>query len=517
LAESSETTRGPARWPGIEKAASVPTETIGGTGSVNAGGYVWSEERNPALAGDRRYGTYDEMVRDTAIVGAGVRLFLNLIANAEWSINPAEDQEDDPRAQEIADLAYDIIFDMTTSWSSVVRKIATYRFQGFSVLEWTAKRRDDGQIGLLDIEMRPQRTIARWNQDRSGTVESVFQNLPGGEVELPRSKIVYAVDDTLTENPEGLGLYRHLVASNERLKGFLDLEQMGFETDLRGIPVARAPLGELRAEVEKESAGDARIKAEARRTGMLKPLKDFITNHIRNRKTGLLLPSDTYTTLSPDTKTATSTPKWGLELVNGDSQAFDAIAKAIDRVIQELARVLGVEHLLLGANGAGSLALAQSKVGTFYLTVKSTLSDILEIIERDILQPLADLNGWPPELVPSAGVSEIREQDIVAVTTALQQMAMAGATLTPDDPAVGEVRDQLGLSRAPQDLVDRELDASLNPTRNDPTGQGGGGQGDADPTKPLADNPEDQVRKARMNRTRRGDRRVKAAILKRAA
>src|SRR3546814_18259296 len=85
-----------------------------------------------------------------------------------------------------------------------------------------------------------------------------------------------------------------------------------------------------------------------------------------NAKSGMLLPSDPYQAFSVDKSTTISTtPKWALELLSGDSTSFDAMANAINRMNQELARLLGVEHLLLGADGSGSLALARSKVGTF--------------------------------------------------------------------------------------------------------------------------------------------------------
>src|SRR3546814_20251145 len=82
-----------------------------------------------------------------------------------------------------------------------------------------------------------------------------------------RAKIVYAVDDTLSDSPEGLGLFRHLAKTAYRLETFLSLEEIGFTTDLRGIPVARAPLGELRQEVidSGPEGSAARATAEAPR------------------------------------------------------------------------------------------------------------------------------------------------------------------------------------------------------------------------------------------------------------
>lgn len=474
-----------------------PTTTLG---SNRAGGndYGYVVERGDAalnLVGQRRYDTYQTMVRDVSIVAAGVRLFVNLIANAVWTVNPPEDLDNEAlerQAQEYADDAYAMLFDMTSSWSSVVRKLAMFRFQGFAVMEWTAKRRPDGSIGLLDIEHRPQSTIVRWQRDPSGTIEAIVQRIPGGaEAVLPRGKCVYAVDDVLSDSPEGVGLFRHLAAVKTRLQLFLDLEEIGFANDLRGIPVARAPLAELRKEVADTTPGtEERTEAETRRRAMIAPLHEFLDKHVRNAEQGVLLPSDTYVSKGENSQTPSGTYKWGLELLNGDSTSFEAMAEAIKRMNAELARIMGVEHLLLGQDGGGSLALARSKVGTFYLTVTSTLLDIAEVLDRDILKPLAELNGWPEELRPRMGVNEISDRDIEQVTAALANIATAGAPLAHGDPAVGELYDMLGLTRPPEDREAVDLDESLNPTRKDPV----------DPDRAVVSNPEDKVEKRGLSR-----------------
>lgn len=489
---------------GIGKRA--PTETIGTTrtsGSISSGegaGTFDEPDRLVNLIGPRRFDEFDRMVREVSIIGAGVRLFLNLISNAVWTVNPPEglNQNEEAIAQGYADQTYAMLFDMTTSWAAIVRKTAAFKLHGFTIQEWTAKKMPDGSIGLLDIEHRPQKTIQRWNRDKGGTVEAVVQRVPGHQdAILPRSKIVYAVDDTLTDSPEGIGLFRHLATTAARLELFLRLEEIGFTTDLRGIPIARAPLGELRQEVIDSGAEGTppRLAAESRRSRLLQPLHNWLEKHMRNEKSGMLLPSDPYIAQSVDkAQTPSSVPKWALELLSGDSTSFDSMANAVNRMNQELARILGVEHLLLGADGSGSLALARSKVGTFYLTVTSTLLDLCEIYDRDIVAPIADLNGWPEHLRPQMGVNEISDRDIEQVLTALKDLATAGAPVMPDDPAVGEIYDLLGLTRPPERM--EELDLSLRPDRGNP-------QAKPDPDDDMDQTREDDVAKRRVLRSRR--------------
>lgn len=490
----------------IFKAA--PTQTIGTSrteGNVTSGegaGTFDEPNRELNLVGTRRFQEYDRLVRDVSIIGASARLFLNLISNAVWTCNPPTNLNDNelPAAQEYADQAYATIFGMTTSWSSVVRKSAAFKLYGFCIQEWTAKKNDDGTIGIKDIEHRPQKTITKWMRDEGGTVEAVIQRVPGRpDVELPRSKIIYSVDDTLTDSPEGVGLFRHLVVSATKLETYLALEEIGLTTDLRGIPIARVPLAEMRQEaIDSGPEGSpARAEADARRMTLLTPLRQWLDKHMRNTKSGMLLPSDTYISTGVDKSTSpTAVPKWSLELLNGESQSFEAMANAINRLNQELARTLGTEHLMLGADGSGSLALARSKVGTFYLTVTSTLLDLLEIYDRDLITPWADLNGIPEELRPQMGVNEISDRDIDQLLEGIAKLAQAGAPMMPDDPAVGEIYDLWGLTRPPERIDDMGL--SLNPGRNDPPAKD-----DPNGDKELDKTPEDGIAKTKVLRSRR--------------
>lgn len=426
---------------------SVPVQrTIGSGGATVFGGFLESNEKSADLQGQQRYVTYSNVLSNTSIVAAGTRYFLNLVSKAQWRAEPADDSA---QAREIAEMVEDMMNDMTTPWHRVVRRAAMSRFYGFSVQEWTAKRRDDGLLGYLDIEPRPQRTIERWDLDVSGTVHGVVQRIPQTqeEVYIPRGKLVYMVDDTLDDSPEGMGLLRHLVETNKRLQRYMQLEGFGYETDLHGVPIARAPLDDLDKKVDSGELTDTD------RTNLLTPLENFIKKHIKdpaNGPLGLLLDSATYESRD-DAATPSSQRQWDLELlsINGQS-SLEAIAAAIERLNRELARILGVEFLLLGGDGKGSLALARDKTQQFGLLVEATLLELRETMDSDFLDPLMRLNGWPEELRPTLKTESIQYRDIEQVTQALVDMAQAGAVLQPDDPAIDEVRDLLGLSRQPE-------------------------------------------------------------------
>ena len=288
-------------------------------------------------------------------------------------------------------------------------------------------------------------------------MQGVLQRSPQTqrEIYLPREKLLYMVDDTLNDSPEGLGLFRHLVAPAKRLERYEQLEGFGFETDLRGIPIGRAPFGALADLVQRgEISNEQRVQIEA-------PLRKFIKSHIKDPKLGLLLDSVTYET-SDEAARPSGTQQWDVELLTGSATSFSQNAAAIERLNRELARILGVEQLLLGSDSAGSFALSRDKTNAFFLLVDGALTEIREAVESDLLTKLWRLNGWPVEMMPEIRTEAVRFTDVEQIGATLRDMATAGAMLDPDDPVVGEVRDLMGISR-PDAVVGtmREQDAAL--------------------------------------------------------
>lgn len=442
------------------RTSASPMRALGAsTEDLNGSGYIVSRERSPRLRGRQRYVTYQELLTNTTIAAAGVRYFLNLVANAEWTFQPATDEEGEalPGAEEVAAFIKDVFSDMESSWPKVVRRAARFRFNGFSWQEWTAKRREDGRIGLLDVEPRPCSSIERWDTDENHKVLGVTQYIPGKpEVYLPVTKALYLVDDVLDDSPEGTGLLRHVVRSAERLRGYEELEELSFETDLRGIPIGRAPLKEMRDAVKaaKMTTEDVR-KARA-------VVDNFVKNKLLNKSKGAVLDSETYNALNPDGGTSPSaTHKWDVSLLTGNSNGQAEVAAAIHRTNLEIGRLLGVEHLMLGSDGTGSLALIGGKLSSFFLVVSSTLGEIADGVDRQLIGPVCRLNGIPRELWPKAVPAEVDVNDVAAVAAVLRDLATAGATLQPDDPAIDAVRSRVGLPPVPEPPELSEEDQAL--------------------------------------------------------
>lgn len=459
-----------------------PFREAGRSGTAIYGGFVRQQEHNPNLSGQQRYVRASEVLTNISIVAAGVRYFLNLIAKPTWKMEPADDSD---KAAEIAEFVDSVVNGMETSWSRIVRRSGMFKYHGFNISEWTAKKLDDGRIGLDDIEQRPAHTIWRWGIDPNGGVTGVYQRPPstGEEIWLPRSKIMYLVDDMMTDSPEGMGWFRAIVEPAARLKRLQDLETIAFERNLAGTPIGRVPYSEIArmiesGEITKQQADEA-----------INVMERFVDLQAKEPNTSLILDSAPYENITDAGSSVSSTMKWGIELLEGNVTGLADLGSqdgAIMRTIYDIARIMGIEGLLTGQQGKGSLALSSNQSENLYLVVNSTLKDMAEATKRDIVWTICNLNNIPMELAPTPKTEDVAFKDIDQISAVLRDMATAGAVLSPDDPAINDMRQLAGISPVPEDIMNRERDMAIEAAKRPPAPVPGKPGQDPNPEKDKA-------------------------------
>jgi len=438
-----------------------PMREQGVAGFVVMGGYLQGQETSGKLVGRQRWQTALDILQNVSIVAASVRFMLNLVSRPDWSFEPADDSEE---AKQYAELMEDMINDIDVSWTRIVRRAAMYRFHGFGVHEWVAKKRSDGLIGIASLEARPCETIERWDIDENGGIIGMWQRDPqtGAELYLPREKLMYLVDDGLTDRPDGMGWFRHLVDPAERLKSLLSLEAIGFERDLRGIPVGRAPTTELQEMVNEG------IYTQDQVDDMIASLKGFVSMERKTFDTGIVLDSKPYENKTENGTNQSSALLWDLDLLTGDPGSLEQLDNAIKRLQTDMAMIMGTEVILVGRDGQGARALSEDKSRNLYLNGNAILADMAEAVDRDITPRIWSLNGFPEELMPSARSEDVAFKNAKEAAETLADMAQAGAVLAPDDPAFDDIRSWLGLPAMTP--IDPEMLAALS-GRADPNAQ----------------------------------------------
>lgn len=416
-----------------------PSDEAGVSGTAVFGGYVDNREKNPVLSDSQRYETALDILSNISVVAASLRYFLNLLAKPAWSVKAVDESAE---AIAAAEFLQEIIDNTETSWTTIIRRAAMYKFYGFSINEWTMQKRSDGKIGLKNIESRAQHTIERWEITDDGTILGVFQRSPqnGNEYPIDRWKFIYLVDNLFSDSPEGLGWFRNLAEPATRLKEYLKLEKIGFERDLSGVPVGRAPITAINRAVKAGTLS----RADGDR--LIDGLKNFVKMEIKKESTGIILDSQTFEATTSDGTQPTGTAQWGVELLTGDPGSLAELGKSIERLNVEMARIIGTETIFVGTGGPGSLALSRDKSSNLYLQIDSTLSEIVEQFSKDLISPIWALNGLPDNLKPTFVTEDVSFKDVEQVTAALRDLAAAGGVLAPDDPAINDLRDLLGLS-----------------------------------------------------------------------
>lgn len=425
-------------WNPFKKAKS-PTKEQGVSGTELIGGYIVTDEADARLTGQNRYRTAADILANVSIVAASTRFFLNLLSKPKWNVEPVDDSQ---QAKNHAEFVESVINDLDVSWARVVRRSGLFRFHGFGIQEWTAKKRPDGMIGFKSIEPRPQHTIERWDVDNNGNIKGVWQRSPvsGRELFIERDKFVYFVDDTLTDSPEGMGWFRHLVEPAERLKNLLGLEKIGYERDLSGVPVGKAPITAINRAVKNGTLSSSQANS------ILEGIKNFVQLEIKKKNTGIVLDSQTFEDTTSDGTKASGVDQWGLELLTSQAGSMEQILKSIQRLNMEMALIIGTENILTGTDGVGSLALSKDKSNNLYLQISSTLGEMTEIFTNDLVKPLWRLNGLPDDMMPRLQAEDVAFKDVEVMAKVLRDMATAGAVLAPDDPAIDDLRMLLGVS-----------------------------------------------------------------------
>lgn len=466
-----------------DRSSAKPFKEQGVAGYVIVGGVPSDNETHWELIGSRRWKTAQDMLANISIIAAGLRYQLNLTARPKWKLEPADESDE---AKKAAEFGQDIIESTDRSWSRIVRNAAMYRYHGFGIQEWIASKRDDGKIGIQTIESRPQHTIKRWDTDANGGVVGVWQTDPitSRELYLPRQKIVYLVDDMFTDRPDGMGLFRHLVDPSNRLRQFLRLEGIGFQRDLTGIPVGRVPLAEINALVAKGEITQPQADA------MIEGIRDFVSIESKSDTTGLIFDSATYHGKTEQGENISNVMKWGLELLTGEATNVDKLGEAVRRIEFEMALIIGVSSLLTGREGEGSRALSEDQSRNLYLTVNQTLRDMAEAFDRDVMGPVWAMNGLDEKFRPKLTTEDASFKDVEQIAATLQKMAAAGAVLAPDDPAINDVRNLMGISEAEEMSVE-DLGLIRGAGKTPPGEEGGqsGGANDNGPGKKPQDAP----------------------------
>lgn len=426
-------------------------QELGSVGLRLASGQV-GEEFLVKLRGERGRKTLTEMADNDPIVGGILFAFEKTAARLDWHIEPPEDPT--PQEEEAADFIEGCIDDMSESWSSTISGILSMMRYGWSYHEIVYKLRQgdqpedsdvassrftDGKLGWRKWPVRSQDTLVGWEGDHNGGIRGMKQKVEGqAEVLIPIDKALLFRTNTARGNPEGRSLLRNAYRPWFMKKRIEEIEAIGIERDLAGLPVAW-----LDPKFLSDSASNEEKALLAAVTKIVQSIK-------RNQTEGVVFPLD-YDEHGNKTVDLTL-------LSSGGSRQFDT-DKIVSRYNQQIAMSVLADFLLLGHEGVGSQALGSSKIDLWMMAVEALAINVADTVNAHAIPRLLRLNGMSVERLPKLVYGSVETKDLKVLGEFIKAMADTGI-LQPDEPLEDYIR-TLG-SLPPADAQAREDVAALS-------------------------------------------------------
>ncbi|HSG63297.1 MAG TPA: hypothetical protein VLA24_17870 [Pseudomonadales bacterium] len=402
---------------------------LGSTGLKRNGGIVY-EEFLPELRGARWLRKVKEMSEQDPIVTAELLAIEMLLRQVDQEIEPSEDDTGQ------AEFVESCFGDMSVTWEDTLSEILTMLPYGHAYMEVTYKRRggnvsdpkrksryDDNMISWRKWSLRSQDSLFKWEFDASGGVQGMWQSIDGkGPVLIPIEKALLFRTSTRKGNPEGKSVLRGAYRPYYFKKNLENIEGIGVERDLAGLPVAYAP-------PEIMSSG-----ASADQQALYAEIKNIVSNIRRDEQEGVVWP------LAYD---ANNNPLFKLELLSAPgSRQFD-IGAIIQRYNTQIAMTTLADFITLGHENVGSYSLSATKDSLFKTALEAWLDSIAAVVNTHAIPRLLKLNGMATAQAPKMKFSGIGKVDLADIIAFISAATSAGMQLFPSMELENELRSQL--------------------------------------------------------------------------
>lgn len=429
------------------------SKEIGRVGQRRYGG-IFYEEFLSELRGRKGAEVFTEMSNNDETIGAILFAIEMLVRQASWNVEPGGSTAKDREAAEFVKSCMD---DMQQTWIDTISEILSFLTYGWSFHEIVYKRRmgrtkdnrtsskyDDGLIGWMKLPIRSQETLYQWEYDDQDNLIGMTQMPPPdfGLITIPMNKAMLFRTRSRKDNPEGRSILRTAYRSWYFKRRIQEIEGIGIERDLAGLPVITTPEGMDIWDKDDEDMNAIRTGLEA-----------MVKNIRRDSTEGLVLPFG-YT----------------FELTStGGSRQFDTNS-IIERYDTKISQTVLADFIQLGHESVGSFALSSDKTNLFSMAICAFLDIICQTFNSQGIPALIDINGDHFAGVtdyPRLTHGDIEDVDLATMATYIKDMATIGVII-PDESLEDYVR-QLGkLPKRTTDTVPMEARRAAQQQGNEP-------------------------------------------------
>lgn len=412
---------------------------IGHGGSHTHYGDIRADEFLKELKGKKGIKKFREMRDNDATIGSIMYATEQVLRDVPKVVKPANDSQE---AIDYANYLEEVFQDMEHTLDDHISEALSSLTYGFSIFEVVYKRRlgpnhndkkrkskfSDGYWGVRKLASRAQWTIEEFDVDKkSGDVLGIKQEwaFQGKPSYIPKDKVVHYRTTNVNNDPSGRSILRNAYKSYTYLTNLQSIEAIAVERELHGVPVGRMPAEYLGA----DATDDQKALRQAFE-GILRDLK-------LNEQGYALLPSDIYIV---DDK-STSIRLMDLELITSNGTRNIDIDPIIKRYQHDIARSVMAEFLMLGGGSTGSYALSKSKTDLFLRSMESYINSIYDVLNKQLVEPLWELNGFPVELMPKLEAGDVAPHDLKELGSYLRNLNGANIDLSNQPEIINELLD----------------------------------------------------------------------------
>lgn len=330
---------------------------IGTTGLSEFSGVI-QEEFLRELRGKAGYVRYDEMRRNSSIVGAAQLAIENLIRQVSW--NFTSDDENDPRVEFLEEAREGL----SHSWNDHIIESLTFVPFGFSLFEIVYKRDEQGRVTWRKFAPRGQDTVHQWLFDDDRGLAGMRQlSAPTFKVtDIPVEKLLLYRTRVERGNPEGRSMLRTAWIPYYYTKHIQQIEAISAERGGNGFPVITLPAGATTDDTDTSDLGKARI---------------MVRNVRNDQQAGIVLPS----------------PDWTFEFATVGSGKTIDFNETIRRYESRIMMAFLAQFIMLGQNSVGTQSLSKDQSDFFSMAVDAVADIISDTFTHYAIPRLLKLNG----------------------------------------------------------------------------------------------------------------------------
>lgn len=438
---------------------------IGVEGTNTRNGTLKADEFLPELRGKRAIRKYREMRDNDSTIGASLYAVEQMLRDVKINVKPADDSEE---AKAKSQFLEEVLEDMDHSLDDHISEALSFLTFGFAAFEVVYKRREgpyqtnlkkrskysDGYMGVRKIASRAQWTVNRFDvDDKTGELLGFYQDVTSGfdDNYIPSRKSILYRTTVVNGDYSGRSILRNAYSSYERLNALQQYEAIAVERELAGIPVIELPSEYL----SSNATDDQRA--------VLNQFKEIGRDLKFNEQGFLMIPSDTYPGKDGE---PTNQKLVNVRLMSSEGTRNIDIDPVVKRYQHDIARSVLAEFIMLGS-GSGSYALSKSKSDIFLRSLESYIHTIVDILNKQLVEPLWRLNGFDFKYLPKIVAGDVAPHDLKDLGGYLRNLNSAGITYADDIDIVNALLDQAELPNVDEEAykASRERAASIEQAR----------------------------------------------------